>query len=164
MPLRSEAYYAKIAAAALERAETNDPPVPLRSIIASFGIPVRPVSLPDFFTAATVHEDGLPVMVVNSAKPEQEQRAALAHMLAHVLLVLEGETDAYPKDTQEHVEADRLARELVMPRGMVTEQSRMWFNDHRYLARLFGVDETEMVQRMRELGLLKNKPDSPWDF
>lgn len=164
MALRSEGYYKNIASEALASAGASEPPVPVDGIVASLGIPVRPVNLPHFFTAATVYEDGMPVMIVNWAKPEPERRRAIAHMLGHVLLVLHGDDNTYPRADAEHSEADYVALELMMPTQMVIDQARLWFNDHRYLARLFGVDETEMIDRMRDLGLIKGPQGVVWDF
>lgn len=164
MTLRSEGYYKSIAAGALESVGAPEPPVPIDGIVASLGIPVRPVNLPAFFTAATVYEDGLPVMIVNWAKPEPERRRAISHMLGHVLLVLHGDGNSYPRIEGDHPEADFVARELMMPTQMVIEQARLWFNDHRYLARLFGVEETEMIDRMRDLGLIKGPQGVVWDY
>lgn len=164
MSLRTEAYYRTIAAEALERIGVTDPPIPVDALVASLGIPVRPVNLPAFFTAATVYEDGLPVMVVNWAQPEQVRRAALAHMVGHVLLVLKGDGNSYPRNTGDHREADLVARELLLPTQMVIDQARLWFNDYRYLARLFGVGEDEMLARMQDMGLIKGPQGLAWDF
>jgi hypothetical protein len=46
---------------------------------------------------------------------------------------------------------------------MVKEQARKWFNDYRYLARLFGVTEGEMLSKMRMLGLIKSH-GIMWDY
>lgn len=163
MSLKSEAYYRSVADATLTRQGVAEPPVPIDTLVTGLGIPIRYVSLPDFFTAATVYEDGLPVMIANAAIPEAERRRALAHMLGHVLLVLEGDY-AFPRDTTAHPEADYVATELMLPAQLVTEQARLWFNDHRYLARLFGVSEREMVDRMRTLGLMKGPQGVMWDY
>ena len=157
MKLRTEGYFREIASRALAAVGATEPPVPIEEIVASLCIPVRFVSLPPFFTAATVYEDGMPVMVVNALHPEIQRRHALAHMLGHVLLVLADEGDAYPRADRDHSSADTLARELIMPATMVVEQSRLWFNDARYLARLFGVNEGEMLDRMREMRLVRSQ-------
>jgi Zn-dependent peptidase ImmA (M78 family) len=161
--LRTEAYFRQIAEDALRSVGVTEPPVPIGEVVASLCIPVRPVNLPAFFTAATIYEDGLPVMVVNYAKPEIERRRALAHMLGHVLLLLADSDDTFPRTDPDHKQADTVARELIMPTSLVVEQSKMWFNDYRYLARLFGVTEGVMLDRMRELGLIKNQ-GILWDF
>ena len=88
MKLRTEVYFRQVAEDALNLVGVNEPPVPIEDVVASLCIPVRLVSLPPFFTAATIYEDGLPVMVLNATRPEIERRRALAHMLGHVLLLL----------------------------------------------------------------------------
>lgn len=164
MPLRTDAYYRAIAADAIRSVGCEEPPVPLEDIIASLGIPVRLVNLPAFFTGSLVYEDGLPVMLVNWASPEAQRRAALAHMTGHVLLVMAGDGNTFPRDRQDHGEADLIAHELVLPTQMVIDQARLWFNDHRYLARLFGVGEDVMMERMREMGLMKGPEGLLWDY
>jgi len=162
--LRTEAYYRAVASGALEKIGCTEPPVPIDALIAALGIPVRAVNLPLFFTASTVYEDGMPVMVVNGAQPEHVRRAALAHMLGHVLLVLQDDDHSYPRDARDHREADTVAHELVLPTQMVIDQARLWFNDYRYLARLFGVGEDEMLARMQDMGLVKARTGDVWDF
>lgn len=164
MALRTEAYYRTVAGNALSRVGASEPPVPVDELTASLGIPVRAVNLPLFFTAATVYEDGLPVFVVNWAQPESERRKAIAHMLGHVLLVLDGVEHGFPRDAGPHAEADMVAAELMLPTAMVLDQARLWFNDYRYLARLFGVEEGEMLEKMRELGLIKAQQPPVWDY
>jgi len=161
--LTTDAYFRQVAQDALALVGVSEPPVPIEDVIASLCIPVRPVDLPQFFTAATIYTDGLPVMVVNSARPEVAQRDALAHMLGHVLLLLADEGEAFPRQSSDHDAADKLAHELIMPAELVVEQSRTWFNDYRYLARLFAVSEGAMLDRMRELSLVK-KQGIIWDF
>jgi len=148
----------------LARTGVREPPVPVEALANALGIPIRPVNLPQFFTGATVYEDGLPVLIVNWAKPEHERRRCMAHMLGHILLVLDGQTDAFPRGNAPHDDADRVARQLMLPASMVADQALLWFNDHRYLARLFGVEEEEMVERMRELGLIKGRAGVMWDY
>jgi hypothetical protein len=164
LTLRTDAYYRTIADEALARIGCSEPPVPVDALVAALGIPVRPVNLPSFFTSAIIYEDGLPVMMINSAKPEPERRRALAHMLGHVLLVMAGETAGYPRDTAPHRVADTVAREVMLPASQVAEQAKLWFNDYRYLARMFGVEEQEMLERMRELGLIKGLQGVMWDY
>jgi hypothetical protein len=161
--LRTEAYFKQIAEDALTLVGVSEPPVPIDDVVASLCIPIRPVTLPPFFTAAAIYEDGLPVMVVNSARPELEVRYALAHMLGHVLLLLADNAEAFPRSNYDHSAADKVGRELIMPTGLVIEQSRMWFNDYRYLSRLFGVTEGQMLERMRDLHLIRNHGIN-WEF
>lgn len=164
MTPRNEAYYRRIAEKALAVAGVADPPVPIADIVASLGIPILPVNLPQFFTAAIISEDGVPVIVSNFAKSEHERRLALAHLLGHVLLLQEDPQNGYPRQATNHQEADIIAHELTMPMLMVIEQSRLWFNDYRYLSRLFAVGEGAMLERMRELGIVENQQPVRWDY
>ena len=163
MRLRTEAYFRQIAEDAMALVGVKEPPVPIEDVVASLCIPIRQVSLPPFFTSAIIYEDGLPVMVVNATRPEIERRRALAHMLGHVLLLLADETDAFPRWHPDHSDADKVAVELMMPTRLVVEQARMWFNDFRYLARLFGVTEGLMLDRLRDLHLVRNQGVN-WDY
>ena len=164
MSPQNEAYYRRIAEEALVAAGVTDPPVPVADIVASIGVPILPVNLPQFFTGAIIAEDGALVFVVNYAKPEHERRRALAHMLGHVLLSRADVEGGYPRRAAEHREADIVAHEITMPMVMVIDQSRLWFNDYRYLARLFGVGEGAMLERMRELGIVENQQPVRWDY
>jgi Zn-dependent peptidase ImmA (M78 family) len=161
--LVTDAYIRHIAEDALVLVGVTEPPVPIEEVAASLCIPVRTVNLPAFFTAATIYEEGLPVMVVNSSRPPMVQRDALAHMIGHVLLLLADESEMFPRQNSDHSAADKVARELVTPTSLVIEQSHMWFNDFRYLARLFGVTESTMMDRMRDLHLIKSQ-GVMWDF
>ena len=164
MQLKTQGYYRQVAEEALAGAGVTEPPVPVNHIIESLGIPILPVSLPLFFIAATVNTDGLPIMVVNYSQPEPVRLEALAHMLSHMLLLLIDSSIGFPRDAGSHEDADLLAHELTMPSTMVIEQSRLWFNDFRYLARLFGVGEAAMLERMRELGIINNQQGIRWDY
>lgn len=153
----------RIAEDALALVSVAEPPVPLDDVVASLCIPIRTANLPQFFTSAIVYEDGLPVMVVNLARPELARRHAIAHMLGHVLLLLDDGTEGFPRKDGDHREADRVAKELLMPAKMLAEQAALWFNDHRYLSRLFGVTEAQMVDRLRELGIIRTQ-GIRWDY
>jgi Zn-dependent peptidase ImmA (M78 family) len=161
--LKTEAYFKRLAEDAIAIVGVVEPPVPIEDVVASLCIPLRVVNLPTFFTAATIYEDGLPVMVVNQNRPELARRLAIAHMLGHVLLLLDDSDEAFPRSNPDHTAAEKLGRELLMPTGLVHEQAMMWFNDYRYLSRLFGVTEAQMLDRMRELLLIKNQGIT-WDF
>ncbi len=164
MSLRSDMHYRHIAAGALEHASIDEPPVPLDELAADVGIPVRFVRLPGFFSGALIAEDGMPVALINEVHDETARRTTLAHLLGHALIVLADPEDSYPRNTvHEHRGADVAASELLLPERLVREQARKWFNDHRYLARLFGVTENEMVHRMRELGIIKAR-GLQWDY
>ena len=163
MPLKTDAYFKTIAETALRQTGIAEPPVQVEAVAAHLGVPVRLVNMPAFFYGATVSEDGMPVIILNSRFDEVSRERTLAHLVAHVLLIMQDASASYPRDTDVHHEADVVAEELIMPAWMVVEQSAKWFNDYRYLARLFGVSEGEMTARMEALGLLKTH-GIPWDY
>jgi hypothetical protein len=84
-------------------------------------------------------------------------------MISHLLVRLEDPEVPYPRSQPDHRLADTMRDEFRMPRYLVVEQASRWFNDYRYLARLFAVSEGEMLSRMRELGLVKHAGVF-WDF
>lgn len=164
MPLKTDAYFKTIAEAALRQTGITEPPVQVEAVAAQLGVPVRLVRVPMFFKGATLNEDGMPVILLNSAYEDTSRQRTLAHLVGHVLLVLDDPSATYPRNTaSEHHEADVVAEELIMPAWMVVEQSAKWFNDFRYLARLFGVSEAEMTARMQALGMLKAHGIA-WDY
>jgi Zn-dependent peptidase ImmA (M78 family) len=63
----------------------------------------------------------------------------------------------------DHRLSEIMAEEFVMPEYLVREQAAKWFNDYRYLARLFGVSESDMMARMRDMGLIKAR-GVVWDY
>ena len=164
MALRTDAYYKQLADDAIGRAGVDEPPIPVATLAETFGIPVRYVDFPKFFSGAIVNEDGLPVILVNSRRDDAAQRATLAHLVGHILIVLGDPEVGYPRNTKiDHEDASLVADELVMPSSMVADQAAKWFNDHRYLARLFAVEENEMMRKMMELGIIKQH-GIMWDY
>ena len=163
MSLKTDAYYRTIADEALRKTGIAEPPIAVEAVAERLGIPVRLVHLPAFFSGATVNEDGMPVLVLNSALDELGRRKQLAHLLGHVLVVLDDPHAGYPRNSPDHHQADVIADELIVPSWVLVEQAAKWFNDYRYLARLFGVTESEIVSRMRELGLMKAH-GLVWDY
>lgn len=164
MALRSESYYRHLAEEALGQLDGIEPPVPIERLADVYGIPIRQVRMPGFFHGATIHEDGLPVIILNSDKDEYVRRTTLAHMVGHILIVLDDPEYTYPRNTKlEHNEADTIAEELITPGRLVIDQAQKWFNDHRYLARLFGVSERDMMDRMRDLGIIQAQ-GIIWDY
>lgn len=158
MTLQNQPYYRRLVEDELRAGGFLEPPVPIESVAARLGVPVRELMLPLWFTAALIYEDGLPAILLNTARPPAVQRAGLAHLLGHILIVLDGREPHYPRaSTQEHPEADFMAAELETPEFMVRDQAQKWFNDYRYLAGLFGVTEVRMFEAMRDLGLIQSK-------
>lgn len=163
MPLRTETYYRGLAEAALKDAGLSEPPVPVEQIAARLGIPVRETVMPPFFVSAVIAEDGLPVILMNAVKDEYTRRRALAHEIGHILIVLNDPEGAYTRTAGDHPDAESVADELITPAYMVVDQSQKWFNDYRYLARLFGVAEPEMMRKMIAMGLIQQRGYT-WDY
>jgi Zn-dependent peptidase ImmA (M78 family) len=163
VPLRTDAYYRDLAQEALKKAGVNEPPVTVEDVAASLGVPVIPVPFPPWFSGAIVYEDGMPLILLNAHIDEAAGRAALGHLVGHILVVIEEPGARYPRETPDHHVADVVSQEMMLPSFMVDEQARKWFNDHRYLARLFGVSESEMLEKMRDMGLVKNR-GVLWDY
>ncbi len=164
MPLRTDTYYRGLVDEHLKRNGFNEPPVSLADVSSGMGVPIRDVAFPAWFSGAILIEDGMPIALLNSHASAEGRRAALGHMLAHILMRIDDPGEPYPRETQDaHQTADIMAEEFVMPEFMVRDQAMKWFNDHRYLARLFGVSETDMMERMRDIGLIKSHGIS-WDY
>lgn len=163
MAIKTDAYYREVVQRVLDREGFAEPPLDMPAVATALGVPVRGVHLPAFFSGAIVAEDGMPVFVVNAARDELHQRATLAHMIGHVVEVLEVEGGTYPRNASDHRLADVMGSELVLPGNMVAEEARKWFNDYRYLARLFGVSEGEMLEKMKALGLIRDR-GIHWDY
>lgn len=158
MPLPAEQQYRQIVEEQLRAAGFDEPPVSIEALAEYLGVPVRRVALPLWFTAALIYEDGLPAILVNSARPVAVQRAGLGHVLGHILEVMATPGAHYPRQSSpEHAGADFIAAEIETPAFMVRDQAQKWFNDYRYLAGLFGVTESRMFEAMRDLGLIKSK-------
>lgn len=141
----------------LKAAGFEEPPVSIEAVAAHLGVPIREFELPLWFTAALIHEDGLPAILLNSTRPPAIRRAGLAHLIGHILIVMDTPGAHYPRDSEQHDVADFVAAELETPEFMVRDQAQKWFNDYRYLAGLFGVTELRMFEAMRDLGIIKSK-------
>lgn len=164
LALRSDSYYRELAAQAVRDARIEEPPVSPRAIAASMGVPIVELPFASWFTSALIYEDGMPAILVNASKEEPTRRAGVAHLLGHFLIVLDDSESVYPKDgLTYHRDADFISEELEIPSFMVTDQAQKWFNDYRYLARLFGVSEKRMLEKMHALGILKNR-GLLWDY
>lgn len=164
MALRTDAYYRQLAEKAVRDAGIEEPPVPVAAIAERMGVPIFRVAFPHWFTGMLVHEDGMPLIVLNAVKDCTTQDAAIAHLLGHILILLDDVSERYPRgELESHRAADVLAEELVVPGFMVIEQAAKWFNDYRYLARLFGVSEKRMLEKMQALGLIKLR-GILWDY
>jgi hypothetical protein len=164
VPLTSDAHYKGLVEAQLRRAGIIEPPVSVDDAAAILGVPTMTVAFPAWFTGAIVLEGGVPVVLLNGSSSPESRRDALAHMLSHILVRIDEPATPYPRDSSgDHRLADAMAEEFVMPEYMVREQAGKWFNDYRYLARLFAVSESDMMAKMRDLGLMKAR-GVVWDY
>ena len=146
MSLKTDAYYRIAADEALRRAGLTEPPIAMEALVGALGGRIVLAHMPAFFSAAAVDEDGRTVLVVNAALEECGRRRHLAHLLGHMLAAADDTQDGYPRDTRpDHHIADVIAAELILPAWIVAREATKWFNDHRYLARLFGVSEARDV-------------------
>ncbi|MBN1192697.1 MAG: hypothetical protein JXA36_03255, partial [Coriobacteriia bacterium] len=162
--VKDTAYCRRIVEDELRSAGFTEPPVAIEAVAAHLGVPIREVTFPLWFTAALIYEDGMPAIILNSARPIPIRRAGLGHLLGHVLMVLNDSSAHYPRDTVPvHEEADFISLEMMTPEFMVRDQAQKWFNDYRYLAGLFGVEETRMFEAMRDIGVIKGK-GVVWDY
>ena len=164
MPLHTDAYYRSLAEDIIKEVGIDEPPVPIDDITGYLGVPVIRLELPSWFTSALIYEDGMPCVLLNTVKEPETQRAGLGHVIGHLLVLLGDASESYPKGgTYDHHEADIIADELEIPEFMVRDQAQKWFNDYRYLARLFGVTEKRMLDRMQQMGIIKNR-GIIWDY
>jgi hypothetical protein len=164
VPLRSDNYYRNLVEVQLRQAGITEPPVPVGDIAAVLGVPTMKVALPAWFSGAIVLDAGLPVLLLNASSSPEGRRATLAHMLAHLLVRIDDPSTPYPRDLElVHRLADTLGDELIMPEFLVRDQAAKWFNDYRYLARLFGVSEADMLEKMRDLKIIKARGIA-WDY
>jgi len=163
--LHTDAYYRRLVDEWLQRVGVIEPPVPVHELPARLGVPVRRLSFPKWFKGAVIAEDGMPVILLNTANDELSLRLTLGHMLGHFLVVLDAPDTGFPRGEAggEH-QADVMSDELLLPEHLVRDQAAKWFNDHRYLARLFGVPEQRMLDKLRDLGIVKSHGSIFWDY
>ncbi|MHB1342156.1 MAG: ImmA/IrrE family metallo-endopeptidase [Coriobacteriia bacterium] len=164
MALRSDKYYEELAENAVREAGISEPPVPVAAVAEYLGVPIVRVEFPPWFSGALVYEDGMPAILLNTSKEKHTQDAAVGHMLGHILVLLDDPKAGYPRDHLDaHRDADAISAEIEVPGFMVSDQAAKWFNDYRYLARLFGVSEKRMLDKMQSMGLIKSR-GIVWDY
>lgn len=152
----SDSYYRKQAEDLVQACGVSGPPVDVVAIAAKMGIEIMELSLPSWFFGVLMRVEGDPYIVLNKTMPDHRKRFTIGHELAHY--VLHNEAFAYMKNCKRehfHREADIFAAELCMPTFLVAREAEAWFNDYRFLAKMFGVGETAMVRKLQEIGLLR---------
>lgn len=120
------------------------------------------------------HEMTIWVDATEAARSPQRKRFTIAHELGHYRLHVPGESSVFADRTadivelprngsastklpalkQREAEADRFARELLMPELLVTEQARATGFNLPALAERFDVSVPAMRLRLRFLGVL----------
>lgn len=156
MAIYTDVYYREKAAELVTGTGYQTPPIDVRAIAAGLGLEIIELSLPSWFFGVLMNVEGDPYVVINKMMPDHRKHFTIAHEIAHH--VLHKDEICYMKNSKRsyfHREADIFAAEMCMPSEMVRAEARKWFNDHRYLASLFGVSEIAMVRKMQELGLLR---------
>ncbi len=157
-------YLRKQADELLEKFKVEGPPVDVKMIAEKLGIEVVELTLPTWFFGTLLDIKGSFYIVVNRLMPETRKKFTLAHEIAHYSL--HGDKLCYMKNCKRdyfHREADAFAAELCMPSEMVKKEARNWFNDYKFLAKIFDVSEVAMVRKMQEIGLIKGT-DYTWVF
>ena len=147
-----------------------DEPVDMRAIFSDLGIEYieEPISESGYIE----HKDGRYKIVVNSNEGPQRRRFTAAHELAHYLmhrdlLSVSGRMNRHtdrlfgngakhnleqPFNQQHEVQANRLAAQIIMPAGRITN---LWDDGLRLdaLAERFDVSKAAMQIRLDSLGL-----------
>jgi len=153
----TDVYYRSKAEELVRQVGFHDPPVDVRAVAGKLDLEIMELSLPSWFFGVLMKVEGDPYIVVNKMMPEHRKNFTIAHEIGHY--VLHDDELCYMKNSKRsyfHREADIFAAELCMPTYMVRKEAQKWFNDHRYLARLFGMSEIAMVRKMQEMGLLRD--------
>ncbi|MGO9791466.1 MAG: helix-turn-helix domain-containing protein [Solirubrobacteraceae bacterium] len=143
----------------LQKADVQEPPVPVSDLAKLCGILVIPRSMSDELSGLVFDMDHAAVIAVNSQHSENRQRFSTAHELGHHLLrhhdrfhidVTEGDAPGY--DWLSERAANEFAAELLMPREMILDEFKRIPDTHR-LATRFKVSEIAMGYRLLNLGL-----------
>lgn len=155
MALYSYKYVRARAEELIKRFGLTEPPIDIRSIAEQLEIQVIEMTLPLWFSGALIRLDDNYHIVLNRNLTSTQKMLTIAHEIAHHQM--DHHEICYMKNKQRpfsHLEADIFAEELCMPGALVKREAEKWHKDHRFLARLFGVDEEAMIKRLEELELI----------
>lgn len=155
MPLYSHRFIREQAEKLLHQVGFDEPPIDVRKIAGKLGIEIVELSLPTWFFGALMQVENDHYIVLNKIMPEPTKVFTISHELAHHQMH-PGEI-CYMKNRLRpyfHREADIFAAELCMPSNLVRREARKWFNDFKFLAKLFNVTETAMIRKLEELELI----------
>lgn len=164
MAFYSHQYYREKAQELVRRFGYQEPPVDVRRIAESLGIEIVELTLPIWFSGALLNVNGDFYIVLNDLLSDGRKSFVLAHEIAHHQLHTEElcYMDNCKNDYYHHL-ANIYAAELCMPSFMVKQEARKWFNDYKFLAKIFGTSETAMIKRLEELDLLP-KGHFSWQY
>jgi Zn-dependent peptidase ImmA (M78 family) len=171
----------RLAKRLLTKYRVVSPPVPLEHLVEQMGADLRIASfdaaLVGFYLAAS--EDGLKtsLICINSAKPRNMQRWALAHEMGHMILASHDIHIDWPdpqnrespsetkSDDHQEILADQLAFELLLPRHMLVKDIKQPLNPHddaplKRLASRYRVSLYALISRLEQVRLLSTRSSS----
>jgi len=164
MPIYTHKHIKDEAYSIIKEFGIEEPPIDVRDIAGRLGIEIMEMSTDSWFYGMLTryHDDFY--IVVNKMMPETRKRFAIAHEIGHHKL--HNQDLGYqrsPDKEHYHQEADVFALELCIPTPLIKREARNWFNDHKFLANLFGVSEALMIKKMEELSLIP-KGKFAWNY
>lgn len=156
MPIFTHKYIKERAQELVDRFGISRPPVDVRGIAAGLGLEIVEMTQDTWFFGMLLsfHEDFY--IVVNKLLSEPRKRFAIAHEIGH--FELHRKDMSYTREKAKeyvHREADVFAAELCMPTKMVKRQASEWYNDYKMLAEIFEVTEIAMLDKLKELGMVR---------
>lgn len=163
MALHSHHYFEDKAEQLLQELKINTLPVDVYDVARKLGIEIMELSEPEWFSGLLLTiEDGY-YIIVNKIMTPEKKRFTIAHELGHYALH-KNEVCYMDNDAQEHLQrqANIFAAALIMPKTKVRAESDKWFKNHKFLAKIFGVLEDTMYDRMKEVAIFKKERD-PWE-
>lgn len=141
------------------------PPIDLNQILAKYGITLKAGKFDDSSVSGAFDRETNTIFLSDS-DPIQRQTFTVGHELGHFLLHKNKKKEVFkrvqaiqldyagPDDQAEEVEANYFAATLIMPTDLVRTY---WvvMKETEHLSTLFGVSETAVYWRLKNLGLIK---------
>lgn len=158
----------------LAKQKISAPPVPVLTIVKSFGIIVRFGPLPDDLSGFLVHENERTIIGVNSRQAKPRQTFTLAHELGHFvlhpsanfvdrkLIFFRDSRSAEAIDIKE-MQANEFAADFLMPERFIhsyLKDRTVDLEDDEFLANLanrFGVSSQALTFRLLNLNLANQR-------
>lgn len=164
MPIYTHQYIKDQAQAIIEEFAIVELPIDVREIARRLGIDIIEMSVDGWFYGMLTRYSEDLYIVVNKMMPETRKRFAIAHEIGHYQLHNRDLSYQRSPDKEHyHREADVFALELCVPTPFIKREAYNWFNDHKFLANLFGVSEALMVKKMEDLDLIP-KGKFNWNY